>query len=636
MVVEKEVLPYLQWLLFSNQGYGALFAFLLLVSAASLVGILVCYAVTSARIGLWEAFYAVAQTIANAFPDFRRTSFGRVAALSRLAIQESIRRKVLVAFAIFAVILLYAGWFLDVRTDHPARLYLSFALTATNYLILVMALFLSTFSLPNDIKNRTMYTVATKPVRATEIVLGRIVGFSIVGTAMLALMGIVSYGFVVRNLSHNHTLDADPAEIEASLAKDGVWEGETSPDAKGLHRHPIRIDRRRLDEGGDITTELERGHWHVVRRTGEGAAARYAIGPPEGQLQARVPVYGKLSFLSRTGTAGDGVNVGSEWGYRKYIEGGTLASAVWTFENITPERFPDGLPLELNLSIFRTHKGNIEKTVLGTLFVKSPNRGAKIRSSTPRNFHAQEFVVDRQRIPRKLQAIDGETSTIKDIDLFDLVEDGKLEVWLQCAERGQYFGVAQADLYVRSANRPFWLNFIKGYAGIWLQMVLIVGFGVTASTFLSGPIAMLGTLGAVVLGLSATFVFGVFGGAIQANPILGPIVGTIISEEKAMPGGGPIESLVRLVTQKNIMIELDFPWLAELIIKSLDAAMLGSMLAVTRMLPDFAFFDTTKYLAYGFDIDNALLAQQATIVAGYMLVLTIVGYFFLKTRELAA
>ena len=37
------------------------------------------------------------------------------------------------------------------------------------------------FSLPADIKTKTIYTVVTKPVRPGEIVLGRIVGFSLVG-----------------------------------------------------------------------------------------------------------------------------------------------------------------------------------------------------------------------------------------------------------------------------------------------------------------------------------------------------------------------------------------------------------------------------------------------------------------------
>ena len=67
-------------------------------------------------------------------------------------------------------------------------------LTTTGYLMLLLALFLGALSLPADIKNRTLHTVVTKPVRPSEIVLGRILGFTIVGTVLLALMGVISYG----------------------------------------------------------------------------------------------------------------------------------------------------------------------------------------------------------------------------------------------------------------------------------------------------------------------------------------------------------------------------------------------------------------------------------------------------------
>jgi hypothetical protein len=634
MVVEQELLPYLQWLLLGPQGIGALFVFLFLVSVIALLAIIISYVAASIRYGPVEGFYAVAQTIANAVPDLLRLSPRRVAAMAYLAIKESIRRKVIIAFVVFAIALLYAGWFLDVRSDNPARLYLSFAITTTNYLVLVLALFLSTFSLPSDIKNRTIYTIITKPVRASEIVVGRILGFSVVGVLLLAIMGISSYFFVVRNLSHTHQLDATAEQIERALQEQGYWEGQTTFDRH--HRHSVRIDAKQWQSQGVVSTEPERGHWHSVRRVEEAGATRFVVGPPVGDLQARVPIYGKLRFLSRSGGPGSGVNVGNEWTYRQYIEGGTLAAAIWTFEGVTPERFPDGLPLELNIRIFRTHKGDIEKGVMGTLIVKCPDRGRRIHSSTPRNFYAREFVIDRHLIPRKLEAIDSETSTVTSVDLFDLVDNGRIEVWLQCAERGQYFGMAQADMYLRAANRPFWLNFIKGYLGIALQMILITAFGVAASTFLSGPIGMVSTLGAVILGLSAQFVVGVMEGAIQTNPLLNPIFATMIDEERAVPGGGPIESLIRLVTQKNVMIDLDMPRPAEITIKSIDALLMAVMLAITRIMPDFRHFNTADYLAYGYNISGDLIAQQLTIALGYVVILTIAGYFFLKTREVGA
>ena len=130
-------------------------------------------------------------------------------ALSWLAVKESIRRRVVVVFAMFILVLLYAGWFLDPKSTNPALLYLSFVLTATSYLVLLMALFLSTLSLPADIKNRTLHTIVTKPVRMSEIVLGRIFGFMVIGTFLLVVMGVISYVFVIRGLSHTHELTAD-------------------------------------------------------------------------------------------------------------------------------------------------------------------------------------------------------------------------------------------------------------------------------------------------------------------------------------------------------------------------------------------------------------------------------------------
>ena len=125
----------------------------------------------------------------DAAVDLTHLSPRRVWALAWLAVKESIRRRVVVVFAVFIVILLFAGWFLDPGSADPARLYLSFVLTATSYLVLLLALFLSSLSLPADIKNRTLHTVVTKPVRRSEIVLGRILGFTAVGTALLLVMG---------------------------------------------------------------------------------------------------------------------------------------------------------------------------------------------------------------------------------------------------------------------------------------------------------------------------------------------------------------------------------------------------------------------------------------------------------------
>ncbi len=192
MVVERELLPFFEWL------PAGLFVFSVTLLALVLGGSFFGFLVAAIRNGPAAAIAITGTTIGTAIRELFETSPRRVWAMSALAFREAIRRRVLVVFAIFLAFLLFAGWFLDPAADHPGQLYLSFVLTWTNFLILMLAIFLSAFSLPNDVKHRTIYTVVTKPVRSWEIVLGRIFGFSAIGTLLLGVLVVFIYVFVVR------------------------------------------------------------------------------------------------------------------------------------------------------------------------------------------------------------------------------------------------------------------------------------------------------------------------------------------------------------------------------------------------------------------------------------------------------
>ena len=129
--------------------------------------------------------------------------------------------------------------------------------------------------------------------------------------------------------------------------------------------------------------EAQKDHTHDLYVSGSGDKAVYTLGPPKGQLQARVPIYGKLAFLDKTGSEKEkGINVGDEWTYRSFIEGRTAAAAIWTFdglsEDLFPEsKFPNGIPVEMTIEVFRTYKGNQEKGVAGTITPASIRRPGK-------------------------------------------------------------------------------------------------------------------------------------------------------------------------------------------------------------------------------------------------------------------
>ncbi len=586
---------YVEWLIFR----GGLLHGLVVAAAAAFLGFFACYLVALRRHGPSEGFYAVTSVIYELFArDLPFTTWRRVFALAKLAFQEAIRRRVLVIMAVFIVGLLFGGWFLDPKADNSARLYISFVMTGTSYLILLLGLFLSCFSLPADIKSKTIQTIATKPVRSTEIIFGRVLGFTAVGTILLVAMGLLSYQFVVRGIDHTHEI--------VEVAADGL-SGKTSFDA--FHQHTFQMK----SDGTIGTTDEQKSHMHQIVATTKDGKTVYEVKSPEGLLAARIPVFGSLKFTDRAGAEGAPLNVGYESDYVKYIEGNSLMSAIWSFKGVSAARFGDSLPIEMNLKAFRTYKGDIVTGVQGEIILRNPNTRVE---SERIPFTVKEFVVDTIRVDRKLKGyVDGNP---KEIDVYqDLAPEGTMEVVIRCVDGGQYFGMAAPDVYLLAGESLFGWNLFKGFLGIWMQMVLIICLGVMFSTFLSGPVAMIATMTSLLLGFFGGMAFDIASGK--------------------TPGGGPIESLIRAPLQTGSMVELDLGNRAlETVIKRTDQAIMFTMFSVFKSLPSWGSFNTSDYVAYGFNIFGGLVARHLTITVCYFIFTSIIGYFFLKTREMAA
>jgi hypothetical protein len=272
---------------------------------------------------------------------------------------------------------------------------------------------------------------------------------------------------------------------------------------------------------------------------------------------------------------------------------------------------PDGaqyLPLEIIVRVFRTHKGDIELGIQGSIYLRNPETELKSNLDV---FTAKDWTIDSINFPRKLY----DTSD-NEIDLIDdlVSSDGKVEVWVQCLEGGQYFGFAQADCYIRRPDASPLLNFCKAYLSIWVQMVLVISIGVTCSTFLNGPVAMMATVSFIILGFFREF-------------FLNVAMGTQV-------GGGPVEALVRLVTQKNLITKLEDS-LGTQLVYIVDGALQTFMLSVGSLLPDFRTFSTVNYVAYGFDIPADRAMQDLTVGIAFVVGLFMAGYFCLRTREVA-
>jgi ABC-type transport system involved in multi-copper enzyme maturation permease subunit len=458
----------------------------------------------------------------------------RTLAMAVLTFKEAIRRRVLYVFVLFFAPFLFAGWYLPKATEGQILFLVAFVNNAMTWLLLPLAAIMVSMTLPNDLKNRTIQTVVTKPVRRIEIILGRIAGFMAIYTIILLIMGGVGLAYLASQVTQ------EAADI-GWTARVPVYATSPSPDR-----------------------------------------------PP-------------LIFVKNGVPRAQGTNVGKEWGYRSHIEGATADSAHWYF-NFDPADFAnqETVRAEITFDIFKTTKGNptrksdAKSGVWCSMTFKNPRTGESL--------HNQVFHVNNNRIT-ELASLPG-----------DMFKNGEIEVIAQCLTPNQFLGMAIHDVYFLAAERPFQLNYAKGLFGLWLKLLFITCVSVSASTVLNGFVTFLFTIMVYVLGLFYNFLVAVIRGDIE--------------------GGGPVESLIRLVTQDNQVTLLEPTWY-NVLAQRTDHVLLWVLEVIARIIPNLTTLDTTQYVAEGFNIPPLLLVRNALIVLGYVIPLIIGGYFLFRSREVA-
>ena len=142
--------------------------------------------------------------------DYVKMSPKRIWALAMLTFREAIRRKALMVFIIFGVLFMFAGWFLSQSNDRPdllVKVYVKFVLTAISWMLMIVILLLACWGIPQDIKARSLHTVVTKPARRNEVVIGRILGFTLISTLLLLVMGAIGYVWITRQIQATSAAD---------------------------------------------------------------------------------------------------------------------------------------------------------------------------------------------------------------------------------------------------------------------------------------------------------------------------------------------------------------------------------------------------------------------------------------------
>ena len=274
------------------------------------------------------------------------------------------------------------------------------------------------------------------------------------------------------------------------------------------------------------------------------------------------------------------------------------------------------LALQTGFEAFRTHKGIINSGLLCELTLVNPE--TKLRVPLP-PFEVAEYRGDGNQtpIPRTIHYYDSEKKEAKTADLLtDIVSSGGLRVEARCLNQEQFLGMARPDLFIRMTDRPFFVGFFKAISGVWMEAIIVVMIGVAASCFLKGPIATLLTFAVLIVG-----------------QWFRELIEKIVTGQSL--GGGPVESIYRMVTHMNQTVGLELSKPVERVIKVSDQGVENGLWLVQQTFPNLTYFNMSPYVAKGFDVDfRAAILPAIAVTIAFLVPCVLLGYYALKLREL--
>ncbi len=109
--------------------------------------------------------------------------------------REGIRRKLLIGFLVLSLLVIFGSSFISsfldpsAETDMDLKLIKDICVTAIALFGVLITIYISASVVPNEIENKVIYTVLSKPVSRVQYLLGKFLGAQLIILVNLALMG---------------------------------------------------------------------------------------------------------------------------------------------------------------------------------------------------------------------------------------------------------------------------------------------------------------------------------------------------------------------------------------------------------------------------------------------------------------
>ncbi len=122
----------------------------------------------------------------------------RIIAILENTFIESIRQKVLVLLVVFAFLMIIVSLFMGpFALGEASKIMRDFGLATTSLLGVLTTIIIGSTLIRKDVEKKTIYTVLSKPVKRSEVILGKFLGLSVLVIvlvlAMLAIQQLVIF-----------------------------------------------------------------------------------------------------------------------------------------------------------------------------------------------------------------------------------------------------------------------------------------------------------------------------------------------------------------------------------------------------------------------------------------------------------
>ncbi len=580
-------------------------------------------------------FAGMCSAFAACVPFFRgvmKLSMRRIFAIAKLSALEVIRNRIfLVLFIAFIPVLFPIKWFIPSKPEAELNLTVKVTFGFLQVILLLTFTLLASFTIPNDVKNQNIYTIITKPVQPFEILLGRFFGYVALATVSLALLIFGSWLLIE---SSNLSEEAREETFKA--------------------RVPVRGQLRFASKKGDNIDGIDAGREFNYRKYigGDPRSSQRAVymfrklpGSLKNASDQAVPVELTFDIFRLTkGIENRGVDV-------------TIRVCTWNCEQVPPPVTATGVgewtwkPTESDPDPEQAYLKEARRLLAEALGGKPDDP----RYRDPISLMTAAMVAVQEKksgapIPKEWEVANALATKfgffqIATKEVYDMHpervlvpaglfqnaattpkerkgEDGKvlplppeISIFVKCTSASQLLGMAEGDMYFLEAERGFGQNYFKAAFGIWCRLVLVIGLALCISTYFAGTVTFLGTVVLYILGLVSFFLL------------------ELGSDKKSV--AGPFGSLNQMLSGKLSTTPDDGTAISK-------AAGVGDegfgflIRRVTNFAPDVDAYSWTAYVSEGFNIPIEALAMNFVSLAAYLFPWFLIGFYLMRSREVAA